>query len=628
MLETGLGYISLVGRISASLRNLEKSCQSCKLCGKLPPPLLPPPTKKDDVPSNSDSNTLPNHLKNVKLMQGSRIRTTLPIIDRSKVAPKLPAEQFISLPSNKDFDEYLEGPTIEDHTTNSDAWDSLPTNPYAIPFIRGCWENFKDYGYRLEPSFALMFNNEDPKLVEEHLLPTQSLSPNSPHLNDKRPQMEMSIEDMNSYSSDPWSSDAVKAFVCGKLGPTEEEFVIDPTFDKVPLSIDNITINFDIDSMIWVTHHLKFNQAISVHVLPSYSNLPPIYRNNHVYVNILMPRSDLDKSTHFSDRQEWFSKPFPVSVIPHMHFATLGRGAGSINISVMFPRMIHRNEYSGFRVNKVPFEVQCFWLTGIVLPAIVAVAIAGEEEYVNYNLDEWRWKACHHDAFTNVKTSAIIPSKLDRLQFVMRDIISKNYIDFGMFGSFFFVSDARGIKSLTLGDDPYAALKREYSSMDWEYAMERKNGQLFLDLGISYHPKTHSGEPLVGLWRLDALAESYDAAGMTKGVIHHTTTLSEYGNRQSSMDQYRSHVVQIPFRQSYNLAFEAIRSPGKKNYFCDDKEAYNNTAEFQQCLSKYRTLLTSSEMKSFGVREEIRGSGRAIIEALKHCKNKVKNIDL
>ena len=56
-------------------------------------------------------------------------------------------------------------------------------------------------------------------------------------------------------------------------------------------------------------------------------------------------------------------------------------------------------------------------------------------------------------------------------------------------------------------------------------------GELVMDLGITFHLEWT--EPLVGLWRLEQLKASFGASGFTRGNIHHTCTLGQYGGIQA-----------------------------------------------------------------------------------------------
>jgi hypothetical protein len=549
----------------------------------------------------------------------------------------LPRQRFIPLPSNSNFDEYFLGPTLEDNATYPKYLDNFPTNPYAMPTIRSSWEHFRDYGYRLEPSFALMFNNLDPILVQEHLLPVgTSLAGESisDHITgdyslarrghedinvDVNDIVTMGMEDMLSHAGRENSIESFNAFVCGRSS-YGHYIHLSLEEDKVHLEEDEITSCFDIDSMIWVTHKLHFLQAIKMFVLPYERREAPIHRNNHVYVDILLPRSELDKDS--GGRSEWLSKSFPLSGIPHTHFAHLGDGAGSVNIYVFFPRMIHRDEFRGFRVNRIPFEVQSLWFTEVVLPSIIASTVPGCLEYTDFTLDEWRWKASVNHRFVDTKTTPVRASALDDLQYCMKKIIRENPDNLDLFGSFFFVCDFRSSKGLTVEDDPYQALMREYPGMDWDYAMDRSNGQLFFDFGISFHPNPKDATPLVGLWKLPIVQGSYQAAGMKRSTIHNTNTLAQYGGMQAEMQQERMKAVQFTFRSSYGLYFEAIRRPGSNSYFCEDREAYFASPTFLDCCKRYLGMFKGAKRKSFGVREEIRGSGLAIKTALISAKRK------
>jgi len=57
--------------------------------------------------------------------------------------------------------------------------------------------------------------------------------------------------------------------------------------------------------------------------------------------------------------------------------------------------------------------------------------------------------------------------------------------------------------------------------------LDRSKGELYLDLGISIHNK--GTIPLVGLWQLNKLHDSYALMGTKTGQIHHFGTLGFYG---------------------------------------------------------------------------------------------------
>jgi hypothetical protein len=647
-LDDGEQFVKDIGSIGTTLTKASTKCESCRTAKKLAYQNSmdidgDSSSKVDGVDSDAGEITigLPDHLKkHKKMMKGARNRDLLaprrpPANSKTIMLPHL---GFVPLPSNANFDEYYLGPTLEDMIDYPAHLDNFPLNPYAKPTVRGPWETFKDYGYRLEPSFALMFNNADPILVADHVLPVGERSASLAHLQKITGDYDISrkgekktvhvddvgvmgMEEMLIAAGGSGSEESFDVFVRGR-DSCNDYIRIDLEKDKIHVDADDVVTVVDVDSMIWVTHELRFKQALKIFVLPRIAKRAPIWRHNHVYAEILMPRSDEDRAK--GGREEWLSKAFPLTAIPHTHFAMLGDGAGSINVYVFFPRMIHRDSARGYRVNNIPIEIQSVWFDEIVLPAIITCTLPGGFEYVQFTLDEWRWKASINERFEKVRSTPLRAAALDDMQYCMRQIINNNPDELDMFGSFFFVCDFRGAKGVTTSDDPYKTLLNEYPAMDWDYAMDRKNGQLFLDVGISFHAVTYDNIPLVGLWRLDAVDASYEAAGMNKGVTHHTNTLAAYGGRQAEAEAIRMRSVQLNFRSTYNLVFEAIRRPGADTYFCDDSEAYDVSPSFQECFVRYEKIFKGSRRKSFGVREEIRGSGPAMKIVLKKALERVR----
>ena len=72
-------------------------------------------------------------------------------------------------------------------------------------------------------------------------------------------------------------------------------------------------------------------------------------------MEVLMPQLEEDQDS--GGRREWFSNRKSLSAIPHIHFGKLGHGSTSFNISVMFPRMMHKNPISSRSATLIPFEV-------------------------------------------------------------------------------------------------------------------------------------------------------------------------------------------------------------------------------------------------------------------------------
>ncbi|KAH7917549.1 hypothetical protein BV22DRAFT_994939, partial [Leucogyrophana mollusca] len=528
------------------------------------------------------------------------------------------------------FDDYVQGPTLED------LQDVLRNNGEGN--VGSSWNYFRDYGYRILPDFAVTFNRQYPIYVEEHLLPVGEPEAQDPSFSDEEivhhpptdrkgvPQ-QVSVTDgkvagmreMLMLAGAKNSPESVDAFVRGRT-PDGDYICLRPERDATTLHTGEIRVTLDIDSIIWVTHHPHVIGSLKVHVLPYFSRKPPIAKNNHCMVEILWPQSDQDQADGV--RSEWFTKSVPVSNIPHIHFAQAGDGAGSINFYVAFPHMMHKNPNTGRAATLIPSAVQMVWITQVLLPAIKAASPLEMREYSNFTLEEWKWKATVNSQLKTSRTLTLDPTTITELVHHMRSLISESPDHLNMFGSFFFIADARGIKLNTVtvrGRDmnPLVTLYTEIPTLDWDYMMKRENGQLLLDLGISYHPDPVDQEPLVGLWKLNSLHASYAKAGMNKPEEFKTCTMPRHGGLQATMESNRSRSVQLPFRSTYQLIFEAVRRPGQEEKFCADSEAYENTAEFQQTCQEFITIYQGAKQKSYGVREEIRGSGYAVREAIR-----------
>jgi len=122
------------------------------------------------------------------------------------------------------------------------------------------------------------------------------------------------------------------------------------------LKDDEYLLFLDIDSINWITYKLWVLTELSIHILPYSGARPPIWKNNHVYAEVLMPQSELDRAK--GGRTEWFSIRKSLSAIPHIHFAKIDHGSTSLNVHVMFPRMMHKNLVTNRSVTLIPFAIQ------------------------------------------------------------------------------------------------------------------------------------------------------------------------------------------------------------------------------------------------------------------------------
>jgi hypothetical protein len=195
------------------------------------------------------------------------------------------------------------------------------------------------------------------------------------------------------------------------------------------------------------------------------------------------------------------------------------------------------------------------------------------------------------------------------------------------FGSHFYILEIKGCKAFTKEAVETVGLKdtmekvldnlhEEFSGLDWEYMSERHLGELFCDIGVTYHPNNDDNRRLVGLWRLDSLEASFGAGGYLLGNIHHLNTLSLYGGLQAEMARSRCSRTHLVFRSSYNLAYEATRQTDNARDLFQEKEVYkmedNYLLDREGVLKIYKDPAPN---KSYGVRDEFR-VGYAALQAI------------
>ena len=496
--------------------------------------------------------------------------------------------------------------------------ESQPLDWFSKPTIRSPWELFRDWGYHIKPEFTLMFASSMPQKVIEHLLP-----PPQPQLK-KDKEDEPTNEDVCVMGMEEMLDEAGNEGTIGSI----EIFIKGTTFDGRLVKLDptrdshvprRYVMSSDLDSIVMTGYRLKVQGDVDIEVLPYSGRQPPIPKSNHTYVELLMPQSEDDIQS--GGRTEWFSTRHSVSTIPHIHFGKIG----VFYITIHFPRMKHKDPITGLNITLIAWEVQNLFLVEVLYPAIIAGENPSTMPYKNYTLDEWKWKAANNPRFSGSRKTVVVNAdQFDAIQTAMRQIIADDPDNLGIFASHYFIIEAKGIKHHTncvIGEDdinPYESLCQKFPYLDFEYMKKRENGQMVMDLGLGFHPIGEDDEPLVCLWDLSKLDDSYKAAGMHKGTVHHTNTMSDYGGRQAEMAQVRASLVQICFRSTYGLYYEPVRRVrGGKISFCDDVDVYNTNVTFMKSCSDYIKMLNGGRTKSYGARDKIRGSGMAICQVLK-----------
>ena len=554
--------------------------------------------------------------------------------------------------SDDDFDDYDDAPIIQTREKISERTWSF--DGYGKLILETCWSTWVDQGFRLKRRFFSMFPNKPPSQHIEHLLPNTTASSEMEESYDdsKSSGTSSSFQAMDSTSSgsdtsipppgfqisipDPPelqlglqgmldeagplenTTDSHNVFICGRAR-TGTLFGVDPTLDETRIPSTDISKCGDLDSLIHVGYKLKFKAAMHLHLTPLMGSRAPFWKSNHVHVNVLCPPTDLGSRGHTT-------KSYTLNQIPHMHFGELGTGSILFNVYVFFPRMIQKHPSRNFMLNMIPLPVQELWLESGVIPAARAVfadGFPGTTEYVPWSLEQLRLK---RGGNRGPKTIPMSPSCLDELQSILRSRM-KNHPDLlQRFSSFFFVLDSRGIKLLSkqypLNTQAQAVVQDMLPFLDLNHLMDRDQGELVLDLGISYHPPTH-GAPMVGLWKLPEVNKSYQVMGTRQGKVHHGCTLRGYGGKQAPMGKTRQMHTQLLSRSTYNLVFEVVRTGGQAQYLCSDVDAIRSGDRFTGACSAWKELFQQAMSKSFGVRDEVRGSAVAIFDLLGVASEKV-----
>ncbi|KAN0101312.1 hypothetical protein V8E55_001296 [Tylopilus felleus] len=542
---------------------------------------------------------------------------------------------------DRSYDDYEGGPVLESLQQDRNPYE-IVEEPYYRP---GLWTSFRDYGYRLLPSFSQMFYLDPPIKLTDHILPvgiTEDYMPSlqiNNHVTGKyalcrRPtssdvaENQVQVNDVVILSAAQMiktgtanSEDLINTFICGRH-QDRRHICLDLELDHVPLTSKDLDVVVDIDSLIWVTRSLHFHTPLAVYLGPILEDKAPMHKNNHVYVDILVPQSQEDADA-IGDRTEWMTMSFPLCGIPHTVLGALSSASSAM--------MIHRDEMTHRHANRIPKEVLDFFWEHLLLPAIRQHADVGSAPYVCLTLNEVKFKARKGNSKKAGRPRAVpfTMELLKKIQSTMEDIIQQDPSRYANYGSFFFVLDCKGIKlwaKTSLFQEDTSLIKVLSSgipALDWSYMVDRNNGELLVDLGIGIHPTCD--QKLVGLWRLDALEASFGAGGFLRGNIHHTCTLGRYGGIQAEMSQERARQTHVAFRSAYNLSYEVVRPNDNMPTFVMDKDAYAlNNGFMEECTQAIRMYSGEAKKRSYGVRDEYRMGGMAMEHVMAELSDKMK----
>jgi hypothetical protein len=440
------------------------------------------------------------------------------------------------------FDDYSSSPLYNQWTPAAlNTWTFDSSGFLSVPDWASTWI---DRGYRLPPDFYRISSKKDLTGYISRLFPVgnedmeeQLKTSSDPEANEdmdvdsfrdsRRKPISMSGQSMlEEAGRAPKTKESYNVFVRGKT--RGDEFIkLDMEKDHEPLTREQIVISVDIDSLLWVTRGTDYSckGAINLHLKPHYSPELPFSANPSVYIDLLEPPKD---EAELKRPQSRSKTQFPLSSIPHIPFGYFGEATQQFNLYIFFPRMVHKNNNNNRSITIMPLELKELWLSEAVLKALTTSmnCYPGTSEYLPHSADQLRWKAGGHTA-SRQPTFPISPSAIKSLLAnILLEVISNEDL-LSRFGSFFFILDARGIKILTKQHNSdvnaFQMLQTVVPSLDWDHMINRTNGELYLDLGISFHP-IHTLEPMVGMWRLSSLQSSYALMGHSKKITRSIIT--------------------------------------------------------------------------------------------------------
>ncbi|KAI5989786.1 hypothetical protein F5J12DRAFT_786595 [Pisolithus orientalis] len=487
-------------------------------------------------------------------------------------------------PFDRRFDEYEGGPVLESLHQDRNC-NEIVEEPYYRP---GMWTSFRDYGYRLLSSFNQMFYLGPPIRLSDHILQVGV------------PANYQSSHQIGDHVTARQNS-LVNTFVNGRH-EDGHHICLDLELDHKLVTPEELEVTVDIDSLIWVTHSLQFNTPLPIYLGPIVEEKAPMHKHNHVYVDILVPQSEADSSA-IGSRTEWLTMAFPLCGVPHTVFGALSNAAGTMNVYICFPRMIHRDEMTHKRANRIPKEL------------IRAHADVSSAPYVSLTLKEVQFKARKGGKTKKAGRPKAVPFSMQVLKQIQKTMEAIIREDPSLICKLWFLLLCPGMQGNQVVDENHPVRSRSNAALDWSHMVDRANGELLVDLGISIHPTCD--EKLVGLWRLDALEASFGAGGYLRGNAHHTCMLGRYGGIQAEMSQERARQTHIAFRSAYNLAYEVIRPNDNSPTFVMDKDAYALNNDFiGECMQAINMYSGDAKKRSYGVRDEYRMSGAAVEQAI------------
>ncbi|KAF8055952.1 hypothetical protein FPV67DRAFT_1457535 [Lyophyllum atratum] len=410
--------------------------------------------------------------------------------------------------SDRDFDEYEQGPTLEALEPVEDLTlmeGNLNLVYLAERIISNPWTTFKDYGYRLEPKFLQQFYLAEPVLTQEHMMVVGLRQPSSPSdelestiqktrrgdLIQVFDRVIMGAQEMID-AADAERDDSL--FVTGTTSDNKYIYV-DLCRDAVPISEEDYVRSCDIDSLIWISKHPRVAQAANIFTAPVIRNRAPIAKHNHVYVDVLRPPSEDDRR-QMGSRAEWVERRFRLSRIPHLALGKMGDAGCNVNILMFFPRMPHQHPHTHRWANNLPPHLLNLFWDQVVIPAMRSTTDQYRHAHVGLDRDHVTFKQ-RKGAQNKVSTVPFQPDAFWQLTKSISDLITSRHDDEGeedleMFGSAFYVFEVKGSQKHTSNTESEEKpleqslrqavkdFRHQFSCLDWEYMEDRDHGELII----------------------------------------------------------------------------------------------------------------------------------------------------
>ncbi|KAK7433665.1 hypothetical protein VKT23_020640 [Stygiomarasmius scandens] len=526
------------------------------------------------------------------------------------------------------YDQYTGGPTLEALARLPEELGLFahPTlyyyaNQAAIINPLSSIDEWADRGWRLLPSSFQSFHLMKPHQLANHLLPEISDSPssfmpdnNSDH--DFDDAHTITLQDfLKLIKTDPMVA------LTGKMPPHP---VLSDSYIQIDLQQDSQSPSIlhkvvDIDSFIFLSRKPKFLASISFYSTPLHRNRAPLYRHNHVYLDLLSPPSPMDQARAdptqpTPPRSEWYTKTFKLSQIPHLSLARLSRGA---DLLIFFPRMTHKSMYSVYWATNIDYYMKSMFYDEILEPALRACKPGWDHQYAVHSQAEWSQKQGKSKTPISLE---IQPNEWDTLLAEMSSKITSpfNAGRYDCFGSFFFCLTIKGCKDFTKTavsdhETPDEALKRSLRKLQTEMyyfdfnSTDRDSGnETFVDIGFTVTPPNDPA--LVGLWKLDKLEESFGAGGYLSGQLHRLNTIDGVGGLMAEMKHGHMQQSHVLFSTAYNVIYEAFRRHDNEVQSFNIEDIAKNTLGFKDDYNHLISTLAriSTDPISYGVRREFR----------------------